>query len=61
MSNIFVNPKALGEISKDLGQIFFASVFISSLMSSDINYFTVIIGFILAILSWLAYIITRKY
>jgi len=61
MFNSLINPRALGEISKDLGQIFFASVFLSSLMSGDINYFIIIIGFVLSISSWSAYIITRKY
>ena len=61
MFNSLINPKAIGEISKDLGQIFFASVFISSLMSGEVNYFIVITGFILSVASWSFYIITRKY
>ena len=60
MFNSLVNPKALGEISKDLGQIFFASVFISSIMSSNVNYVVVIIGFVLSIVCWSGYIITRN-
>lgn len=61
MFNSLINPKALGEISKDLGQIFFASVFLTSLMGNTINYFVVILGFILSIMSWSVYVITRKY
>jgi len=61
MLNSLVNPKALGEISKDLGQIFFASVFLTSLMNSEVSYFVVITGFILSVSSWSFYIITRKY
>jgi len=61
MFNSLINPKALGEISKDLGQIFFASVFLASLMGDTSNYFIVITGLILSIMSWSAYIITRKY
>ena len=60
MFNSLINPKALGEISKDLGQIFFASVFLASLMGDTVNYFTVIIGIILSVISWSAYIITRN-
>jgi len=61
MFNLLINPKALGEISKDLGQIFFASVFLTSLMNSEVSYFVVITGFILSVSSWSFYIITRKY
>jgi len=61
MFDSLINPKALGEVSKDLGQIFFASIFLSSLMGGDINYFVVIIGFVLSLSSWSFYIITRKY
>jgi len=61
MYRSLINPKALGEVSKDLGQIFFASVFLASLMSNDINYFVVLLGLFLSLLSWSGYIITRKY
>ena len=61
MINSLVNPKALGEISKDLGQIFFASVFITSLMGDSVNYYVVILGLLLSIISWSFYVITRKY
>jgi len=61
MKNIFVNPRALGEISKDLGQIFFASVFLASLMGGKVNYFSVLTGFILSIIFWSIYVFTQKY
>jgi len=54
------NPKALGDISKDLGQIFFASVFLSGLLGTAGNYFSIVTGLILSIVFWSAYIITRK-
>jgi hypothetical protein len=57
---VFNNQKALGEISKDLGQVFFASVFISGLMIDKVDLITVLFGFILAIASWSVYIITRN-
>ncbi len=60
MINSFINPKALGEVSKDLGQIFFASVFLASLMGGAVNYFIVFTGFILSIVFWSGYIITRN-
>lgn len=59
--NIFINPKALGEISKDLGQIFFASVFLTSLMGDTVNYFAVLAGLILSIVFWSIYVINQKY
>ena len=61
MLNSLVNPRALGEISKDLGQIFFASVFIASLLGGTVNYFTVFAGLVLSIVFWSFYVITRKY
>ena len=61
MFNSFLNAKALGEISKDLGQIFFASVFLAGLLGGKINYFSVITGLVLSIVFWSAYIITRKH
>lgn len=61
MFNSLINPKAIGEVCKDLGQIFFASVFLTSLMSGEINYFVAIIGLVLSLSSWSAYVITRKY
>ena len=61
MKNIFINPKALGEISKDLGQIFFASVFLTSFMNAKVNYIGIVLGFILSLSFWSMYLITRKY
>ncbi|OGI95637.1 hypothetical protein A2917_03750 [Candidatus Nomurabacteria bacterium RIFCSPLOWO2_01_FULL_42_17] len=61
MFSSLINPKALGEISKDLGQIFFATVFLTGLIGDQVNYFTIITGLTLSIIFWSAYIITRKY
>ena len=36
-------------------------VFVASLMSGEINYFVVIVGFILSLSSWSVYLFTRKY
>ena len=59
MVNSLINPRAIGEISKDLGQIFFASVFLTGLLGGTVNYFTVVTGLILSIAFWSGYIITR--
>ncbi len=61
MLDSLIDPKAIGEICKDLGQIFFASVFITSLMSESMNYIVVTLGFVLSIMCWSAYMVTRKY
>ena len=61
MFSSIINPKALGEISKDLGQIFFASVFLTGLMNDVPDYFVITTGLVLSIMSWSAYIITRQY
>jgi len=61
MLNSLINPKALGEVSKDLGQIFFASVFLTSLMGGTANYLIIVTGLVLSIVFWSVYIITREY
>ena len=61
MFNSLINPRAIGEVCKDLGQIFFASVFLTSLMNGAVNYFAVIVGLILSLASWSVFVITRKY
>lgn len=61
MYRSLINPKAIGDVCKDLGQIFFASVFLTSLMGDKINYYAVFGGLILAIAFWLIYIKTRNY
>ncbi|MES2023816.1 MAG: hypothetical protein V4439_03975 [Patescibacteria group bacterium] len=60
MFNSLANPKALGEVCKDLGQVFFASVFLTSLMGVEVNYAVVISGFILSIIFWSMYVLSRK-
>jgi hypothetical protein len=61
MLNSLINPKAVGEVCKDIGQILFASVFLTSLMGDAINYLIVILGLVLSVFFWSLYIITRKY
>ena len=61
MYRSLINQKAIGDVCKDLGQIFFASVFLTSLMGDNVNYYSVIGGLILAISFWLVYIKTRNY
>ncbi len=60
MLNSLINLEALGEISKDLGQIFFASVFLTSLMGNVIDYSTIFTGLILSLVFWSFYVISRK-
>lgn len=42
----------LSGITRDLGQVFFASVFLNSLMSDSGDNMTIIAGLVLAFFSW---------
>jgi len=46
------NPQILSEILRDIGQIFFAGIFINPLISGKIDLVIIIIGIILALTSW---------
>jgi len=60
MKSLNIRVEALGEISKDLGQIFFASVFLAGIMGSDINNFITVSGFILSLIFWSIYVLLAK-
>jgi hypothetical protein len=42
----------LSEISRDIGQVFFASVFLTSLLSGTLNLFLVYAGLLLSLIFW---------
>ena len=48
----FRKYETLSEISREVGLVFFASMFIGPLMSSEYNISTIITGLLLAIISW---------
>ncbi len=50
-----IKEQAIAEISKDIGQIFFASVVIGPIVENRANLFTFIIGMIIAGFCWLLY------
>ena len=47
--------RALAEVCKDIGQVFFAAVFISPLMDGLESVAVALGGLILALISWFAY------
>jgi hypothetical protein len=52
--------EALYDISKDLGQVFFASAFLGPLLSSEEGGLTAIMGLVFAILSWICAVVLAK-
>ena len=42
----------LSEISRDIGQVFFASLFVNSFLQNEINWYSIIFGFILSLGFW---------
>ena len=42
----------ISEITRDIGQVFFASVFIAPLFSDTLNWTTVVSGLILSLIFW---------
>lgn len=45
--------QVISEVSRDIGQVFFASLFIGPLITGKINWLLVIMGFFLSIMFWL--------
>lgn len=53
-----INTKVLSEISRDIGQVFFASMVIGQVMDmTRINWVTISIGLFFALFSWYVSII----
>ena len=50
----------LSEITSDLGQIFFASVFLGPFFLAKTNWVVVILGLILSLVSWFASLLLIK-
>ena len=46
------NIKLISDISRDIGQVFFAAVFIGPLVTGYANWFTLVMGLLLSISSW---------
>jgi len=45
-------PTALSEINRDIGQIFFASLFIGPFLTNTISWPTVTMGLVLSLIFW---------
>lgn len=53
-----IKPNILSEISRDIGQVFFAGMVVSQIVEiANINWFMVFGGLILSLISWIASII----
>ena len=50
----------LSDISADMGQIFFASVFLGPMFSDEINWFIVMAGFACSLFAWLGSLLLIK-
>jgi hypothetical protein len=49
----FVKADAISEITRDIGQVFFASMFVAPIMQAEINWSITLSGFILLIIFWI--------
>ena len=53
-------PEAMGTISRDIGQVFFASLFVGQLTNDPISTPIVVSGLLLAIFFWLFSLLLAK-
>ena len=44
--------QVLSEITRDIGQVFFASLFVGPLVSGGVNWLVIVLGLILTIIAW---------
>ncbi|TSC84453.1 MAG: hypothetical protein G01um101417_259 [Parcubacteria group bacterium Gr01-1014_17] len=56
----FVKPGIASAISRDVAQVFFASLFVGQLIEQTINFNAVIIGLVLALLFWFLSVLLAK-
>lgn len=52
MEEVSEKSKAYSEIARDIGQVFFASMFIGPIISSSVNFTLTFYGLTLSILAW---------
>lgn len=52
LSKALKKPLAFAEIFRNIGEVFFASVFISSIFSKDVNFRTAFLGILFALTFW---------
>lgn len=55
-----VKFEALSEIARDIGQIFFASMFVGPLINKTINWLLIVSGLLLALVFWSASLLLVK-
>ncbi len=53
-------PEAMGTISRDIGQVFFASLFVGQLTSDQVSMPIITSGLLLAIFFWLFSLLLAK-
>jgi hypothetical protein len=59
MYDIIVKTKPLGEVSRDIGQVLFASVFIGGLMDGG-GIVGALVGLVFTFVFWSVYIFTKN-
>lgn len=53
-------PETIGAISRDIGQVFFASLFVGQLIENTINFKIITVGLVLAFVFWFCSILLAK-
>ena len=56
----FVKPEIASAISRDVAQVFFASLFVGQLIEQTINFNAVSMGFVLSLLFWFFSVLLAK-
>lgn len=56
----FAKPEAVGHISRDVGQVFFASLFVGQLTSEHVSIPIVVAGLLLAAFFWILSVLLAK-
>ncbi|MBI3075187.1 MAG: hypothetical protein HYY92_03190 [Parcubacteria group bacterium] len=57
---MFAKPETLSQISRDIGQVFFASMFVGPVVSGSFDTSVVVAGFIFTLLAWYVSLLFAK-
>ncbi len=60
MFKFLIKPQALAEISRNIAEVFFAMLFLSSIIGVQRNIYIAVLGLVLAITFWLISLYLEK-
>ncbi len=56
----FAKPEIIGTISRDIAQVFFASLFVGQLIENTTNFTMILFGLVLALSFWFGSVLLAK-